>query len=615
MEPQISICIPHYNGGEVISRCLRSLFTQTVYNPGTVEIVVVDDCSDDGSCDLLQKYGEDGLVRLLRNQTRLGLTQNWNRALSAGRGEVVTLLHQDDWYDPHTLQQVVHLFQQNYDLALAALGQVYHPSDGSPSKAVPRFQPGIYSGSQYFRNCMNLQDTPAPSTVFFRRSYLSLLKTYYDSKYLFCSELDLYLRLALQHPEAKFTHDLAIMIQRGLSPTRFSVSHPGYRILDFCRVLNTYLPLLPSEDEQQYAKDAARRQIVTDVSALVKLGDMSQLKTVLESGLFQDWLRLEPRHQAEVQQIIQGVSPPPSGGYRMKTEPKPNPDPSPFIVKPISINPRFHFVSNYLFTPVLIVGFHHAGTRLIAKFLQDMGIYQVVDRQTYEWGYIQDLNTQMLPEWYDPQAVRSFDPHEGSFHISPLQIADLLLKSGYQGDRPWGHKDPRTCATLESWLEVFPSARVIHIMRDPLDVLGTLPAEYSKFTPEKCLPQQDLSHWTDLWMAYLERTLSAAPKAEKFIELRFEDLCGQPRLEMLRLAHDLDLPDIKQVAIDNIKSGKIGIHKKWIEEGRLESDDVEILKLVLRDYRARYRYDSTPTKRVILSQQPQITELTTHSSI
>ncbi|MCX6641678.1 MAG: glycosyltransferase [bacterium] len=597
MEPKISVCIPHYNGRDVISRCLRSIFTQTVFNPADVEIVVVDDCSTDGSFDVLQEYARDKVIKLLRNETRLGLTSNWNRALREGRGEVVCLLHQDDWYDQHTLSTVIALFQQHYDLAMASFGQVHHPADGSPSKEAPRLQIGLFPGLKYFQLNMNLQDTPAPSTAFFRRSYLSALDVYYDPQYLFCSELDLYLRLSLMYQEAKFAHDSANLVQRGLSAERFSVRHPGYRILDFCRILKTYLPLLNKDGDGEITLDAARRQIVADVKAMVKLGDMSQLKMVMENSDFQNWIRSEPRHEVMIMQTLQEIiNSSPGVKVMRKLDLRPLPE-KPRESDQVKINQRSRYVSDVLFTPVLIVGFHHAGTRLISQFLQDMGVFQVVDRQTSIWGYIQDLNTEILPGWNDPQALRSFDHHEGSFKISPLQIADLLVKKGYHGNTLWGHSDPRTCATLDAWLEAFPSASVVHIMRDPLDVLGTLPEDYAKFTPGNHLPQEDLPFWADLWMAYLERILAAAPGAEKFIELRFEDLCLQPRLEMLRLAHDLGLPDNNSVKLDGIKSGKIGIHAKWIEEGRLDPTDVELLKVVLGDYRQRYGYGISTAHR------------------
>lgn len=246
---------------------------------------------------------------------------------------------------------------------------------------------------------------------------------------------------------------------------------------------------------------------------------------------------------------------------------------------------------DYLFQPIFIVGFHHSGTRLLAKLLHQFGVFQVVDRPTYEWGYIQNLNTTILPNWNNPEAVRRFDAVLGSHHISVQDILYLLQRNGYHGGQPWAHKDPRTCATLAAWLKVFPAASVVHIIRDPLDVLGTISAEYSIFTPEEKLPQQALPFWADLWMAYLDQVLEVAPGAEKFIEVKFEDLYVRPKAELLRITDELDLHDGNPVDTEGIQPGKIGIYKQWIENGKLDYNAVERLKISVGDYRKRYRYE------------------------
>lgn len=245
------------------------------------------------------------------------------------------------------------------------------------------------------------------------------------------------------------------------------------------------------------------------------------------------------------------------------------------------------------FKPIFIAGFHNSGTGLLAKLLRQMGVFQVVDRQAFEWGYIQDLNSSILPEWNNPEAVRGFDPQRCPSQISPLEIGEMLKEYGYNNDQPWGHKDPRTCATLGAWLEAFPQARVVHIVRDPVDVLGTLPAEYDKFTPEGKLPQKALSFWGDLWMAYTDRILQAADKARKFVEVKFEDLCLHPHHILLNLAHTLNLSEGKTVDLESIQPGNVGIHRQWILQGKLDVMSVDRLKSQLKDYRGKYGYGET----------------------
>lgn len=64
---------------------------------GDFELVIVDDASDDGTWEFLR--GLNG-VRAYRNETRLGLAANWNRAVSLSCGEYVLILQDDDLAEP-----------------------------------------------------------------------------------------------------------------------------------------------------------------------------------------------------------------------------------------------------------------------------------------------------------------------------------------------------------------------------------------------------------------------------------------------------------------------------------------------------------------------------------
>ena len=83
------------------------------------------------------------------------------------------------------------------------------------------------------------------------------------------------------------------------------------------------------------------------------------------------------------------------------------------------------------------------------------------------------------------------------------------------GYEPWGQKDPRNSITADAWLALFPNARLINIVRDPMDVLGTLPADYSRFSPSGERPQDAPAFWGELWNAYTRKTRAAMDRARR----------------------------------------------------------------------------------------------------
>src|SRR5450432_379001 len=87
-----SIAIPVFNRRDLVHNALRSAIAQAVPN---LEILVVDNCSTDGTWEALQAI-RDPRLHLVRNDSNLGLFGNFNRCLELSRGEYVCLLGSDD---------------------------------------------------------------------------------------------------------------------------------------------------------------------------------------------------------------------------------------------------------------------------------------------------------------------------------------------------------------------------------------------------------------------------------------------------------------------------------------------------------------------------------------
>jgi glycosyltransferase involved in cell wall biosynthesis len=83
------------------------------------ELIVVDDCSTDGSLAVARSYADDR-VRVLVNPSNLGAPANWDRSLREARGKYVKLLHGDDLLYPACLENQVHALEAAPDAVLAA---------------------------------------------------------------------------------------------------------------------------------------------------------------------------------------------------------------------------------------------------------------------------------------------------------------------------------------------------------------------------------------------------------------------------------------------------------------------------------------------------------------
>ncbi len=253
--------------------------------------------------------------------------------------------------------------------------------------------------------------------------------------------------------------------------------------------------------------------------------------------------------------------------------------------------------------PVLICGFPHSGTRLVVDVLKAAGLFQVIDTNSGEWTYVKTINSIVLsptvvltdrasalplnfPGWLTPEQVFDFDSGQAPAAIDPDAIALRLAFAGYAGDRPWGHKDPRNPMTLEAWLAAFPDARVVNVVRNPLDALGTLPPRYVRISERMLRPQDDEAAWGALWAAYLDRTRKALAGISRSCEIRFEDLCADPVGSTESIVRSLQLEglDAAEAGRVRVEGVKTGVYRQWVERGELAPEQLGVLEDVASRY-------------------------------
>lgn len=99
--PLVSVVVAARNASSTVQRSVRSLLDQTYSN---LEIVVVDDASEDGTLDVVRSIG-DPRVRWLRAETRGGAARARNIGLASATGVYVTFQDADDVSHPERIER------------------------------------------------------------------------------------------------------------------------------------------------------------------------------------------------------------------------------------------------------------------------------------------------------------------------------------------------------------------------------------------------------------------------------------------------------------------------------------------------------------------------------
>jgi len=100
LRPRFSVMLPTFEPDTALERALSSVLAQAPA-ADQMQIAVVDDGSRTADVHrLVRAVDPAGRVEILLHRQRLGLGRNWNRAIGLARGELIHLLHQDDYVLP-----------------------------------------------------------------------------------------------------------------------------------------------------------------------------------------------------------------------------------------------------------------------------------------------------------------------------------------------------------------------------------------------------------------------------------------------------------------------------------------------------------------------------------
>ena len=100
MENLITVYIPTKNRLDLLKRAVNSVLSQT-HRP--IELIVVSDGSDDGTCDYVNGLIENISITLIHNDTSVGACAARNQAIDVAQGKFITGLDDDDIFLPHRL--------------------------------------------------------------------------------------------------------------------------------------------------------------------------------------------------------------------------------------------------------------------------------------------------------------------------------------------------------------------------------------------------------------------------------------------------------------------------------------------------------------------------------
>ncbi|QGX98349.1 glycosyltransferase [Roseovarius faecimaris] len=252
--PWLSVVMPVFNGADTLAESIASVALQAE----GIELVLVDQASDDASVAIAKSFADRIDIRIVSNPESSGWMENTNLAMSMARAPFATMLHQDDYWHEDRAAVLKAMLETYSEAALWVHGADYvddrshrigtfAPPFGARRRLVP--------SAEAFETLI-VQDTIALPAVVFRTSDYRMLAGLDETLWM-TADWDLWLKLIGKGPLA-WTHEklVAFRLHRASLTLKGSRKLEDYRDqLD--RALHRHLDTL-AEAERARLEPLAR---------------------------------------------------------------------------------------------------------------------------------------------------------------------------------------------------------------------------------------------------------------------------------------------------------------------------------------------------------------------
>lgn len=156
----VSVIIPTYNRAATIGRAIDSVLQQTYTD---IELIVVDDCSEDNTGEIVGKYNDDRL-RFIKHEFNQGACAARNTGIEHARGEFIAFQDSDDCWLPDKLEIQLSLMDKIHaDICFCSMHRYGYPADK------PEYYPDLESGVVSYEKLL-LKSLVSTQTILTKRT-------------------------------------------------------------------------------------------------------------------------------------------------------------------------------------------------------------------------------------------------------------------------------------------------------------------------------------------------------------------------------------------------------------------------------------------------------------
>ncbi len=244
---ELTAVIVNYNSGRDLEELLVSLLNQTV----EIEIIVVDNCSQDESWRAALRWGKR--VKLIKSEENLGFAEAANRGIEASRTSFVAVLNPDTRFEPDYFEKLLNIMRAKKEVGMATgkilrfdrkhldtTGQFRSLSDSPMERGYGKEDRDSYPSGEVFSVC--------GAAALYRKQMLEQIRDengFFDRRYfMFFEDFDLGWRASRAGWKGYYLKEAVGYHRRGARPLAF-LHLPAY--LKYHVIKNYWLTIIKNE--------------------------------------------------------------------------------------------------------------------------------------------------------------------------------------------------------------------------------------------------------------------------------------------------------------------------------------------------------------------------------
>ena len=271
--PLVSVIMPTYNRAWTLKDAVDSVLLQDYPN---IELVVIDDGSEDNTQELLETYKNE--ITVLRQENK-GVSAARNKGIRQSRGEFIALLDSDDAWDKKKISCQMEFFKDHPEALICQTQEIWIRNGKKVNPKVKHKKPSGMIFEPSLDLCL-----VSPSAVMMKRQLFDM-KGYFNEKLLVCEDYDLWLRVSSTLPV--FLIDKPYTIKRGGHKDQLSNFHSQdkFRIRSLSALMESGIL---TQEQTEKAKKVLKKKCTIYGNGCIKRGKKEEGEYYLAMGMSLD---------------------------------------------------------------------------------------------------------------------------------------------------------------------------------------------------------------------------------------------------------------------------------------------------------------------------------------